>query len=104
MKSPEGDTTVRPPPSDALVFFGATGDLAYKKIFPALFAMLSDIAQLHARHFLVDDREGAGPCASASPAGTASRLATTNVVRQLGIGHLRPVSGATQDTGKMPAT
>src|SRR5262249_20663413 len=26
--------------SDALVFFGATGDLAYKKIFPALQAML----------------------------------------------------------------
>ena len=26
--------------SDALVFFGATGDLAYKKIFPALKAML----------------------------------------------------------------
>ncbi|MGA3123360.1 MAG: glucose-6-phosphate dehydrogenase [Polyangiaceae bacterium] len=26
-------------PSDALVFFGATGDLAYKKIFPALQAM-----------------------------------------------------------------
>jgi len=25
-----------PAPSDALVFFGATGDLAYKKIFPAL--------------------------------------------------------------------
>ncbi len=24
------------PISDALVFFGATGDLAYKKIFPAL--------------------------------------------------------------------
>ena len=29
-----GDVT-----SDALVFFGATGDLAYKKIFPALYAM-----------------------------------------------------------------
>jgi glucose-6-phosphate 1-dehydrogenase len=28
------------PHSDALVFFGATGDLAYKKIFPALQAML----------------------------------------------------------------
>src|SRR6185295_16969853 len=28
-----------PEPSDALVFFGATGDLAYKKIFPALHAM-----------------------------------------------------------------
>src|SRR5208283_1634670 len=27
------------PHSDALVFFGATGDLAYKKIFPALQAM-----------------------------------------------------------------
>jgi len=23
-------------PADALVFFGATGDLAYKKIFPSL--------------------------------------------------------------------
>jgi glucose-6-phosphate 1-dehydrogenase len=30
----------RPPPSDALVFFGATGDLAYKKIFPALQALV----------------------------------------------------------------
>ena len=26
--------------SDALVFFGATGDLAYKKIFPAIQAMV----------------------------------------------------------------
>src|SRR5579863_3946623 len=26
--------------SDALVFFGATGDLAYKQIFPALYAMV----------------------------------------------------------------
>jgi glucose-6-phosphate 1-dehydrogenase len=30
---------VTPPRSDALVFFGITGDLAYKKIFPALHAM-----------------------------------------------------------------
>jgi glucose-6-phosphate 1-dehydrogenase len=28
-----------PPRSDALVIFGASGDLAYKKIFPALYAM-----------------------------------------------------------------
>ena len=28
-----------PPHSDALVVFGATGDLAYKQIFPALHAM-----------------------------------------------------------------
>ncbi len=32
--------TVANPPSDALVFFGATGDLAYKKIFPALQSMV----------------------------------------------------------------
>ncbi len=31
--------TAKALPSDALVFFGATGDLAYKKIFPALQAM-----------------------------------------------------------------
>ena len=29
-----------PPQSDSLVFFGATGDLAYKKIFPALQALV----------------------------------------------------------------
>src|SRR5512142_2728617 len=28
------------PRSDALVFFGATGDLAFKKVFPALQAMI----------------------------------------------------------------
>jgi len=31
---------LNPPRSDALVFFGATGDLAYKKIFPALQSMI----------------------------------------------------------------
>src|SRR5690349_7129831 len=36
----EGDITMSAPKSDALVFFGATGDLAYKKIFPALQAMV----------------------------------------------------------------
>ena len=30
---------MNPERSDALVFFGATGDLAFKKIFPALYAM-----------------------------------------------------------------
>lgn len=34
------DTTSMSGQSDALVFFGATGDLAYKKIFPALQAMV----------------------------------------------------------------
>ena len=32
--------TMEPITSDALVFFGATGDLAYKKIFPSLQAMV----------------------------------------------------------------
>jgi glucose-6-phosphate 1-dehydrogenase len=31
---------MNPSRSDTLVFFGATGDLAYKKIFPSLQAML----------------------------------------------------------------
>ena len=31
--------TTAPQHADALVFFGATGDLAYKKIFPALYSM-----------------------------------------------------------------
>src|SRR4051812_26886566 len=31
----------KPQPSDALVFFGATGDLAYKKIFPALQSLVN---------------------------------------------------------------
>src|SRR4029077_2140775 len=35
------ETIVTNSHSDALVFFGATGDLAYKKIFPALQAMLN---------------------------------------------------------------
>ena len=32
-------TTCQAPHSDALVLFGFTGDLARKKIFPALYAM-----------------------------------------------------------------
>ena len=33
-------STEKTPHSDALVFFGATGDLAYKKIFPALVSLI----------------------------------------------------------------
>src|SRR5579884_809619 len=35
-KSAQGGLPVTQAPSDAFVFFGATGDLAYKQIFPAL--------------------------------------------------------------------
>ena len=34
-----GARHMSPPRSDALAIFGASGDLAYKKIFPALDAM-----------------------------------------------------------------
>jgi glucose-6-phosphate 1-dehydrogenase len=37
---PSKEEAMNVPHSDALVFFGATGDLAYKKIFPALQAMV----------------------------------------------------------------
>src|SRR5450759_1005732 len=40
-EAPEmGTTTGRAAPSDALVLFGVTGDLAHKMIFPALYAMV----------------------------------------------------------------
>ena len=58
--------------SDALVFFGATGDLAYKKIFPALQAMVEAGPPRRAGHRRgqggLDPRPAAGP-----RAGTASR-------------------------------
>ena len=38
-EDPERTLSVRPTPSDALVLFGVTGDLAYKT-FPALYAMV----------------------------------------------------------------
>ena len=38
MPTSTGEATT---PSDGLVFFGATGDLAYKKIFPALQSLVS---------------------------------------------------------------
>jgi glucose-6-phosphate 1-dehydrogenase len=52
--------------SDALVFFGATGDLAYKKIFPALQAMVKrrpQCASHRGRQSRLDARptQGAGP-------------------------------------------
>ncbi len=39
--APKGSARAEDPPrSDALVIFGFTGDLASKKIFPALYAMV----------------------------------------------------------------
>ena len=55
-----------PAPSDALVFFGATGDLANKQIFPALYAMVKRgvlevpvVGVAHSEWALADVRERA---------------------------------------------
>jgi glucose-6-phosphate 1-dehydrogenase len=42
MSTRGGSSRSRPPRSDAFVFFGATGDLAYKQIFPALAGLVRD--------------------------------------------------------------
>ncbi len=60
------------PRADALVFFGATGDLAYKKIFPALQAMVRRGAARRAGHRRRQVRlERSSSCARARA--TASR-------------------------------
>ena len=51
--------------SDALVFFGATGDLAYKKIFPALQALIRAGELRHADHRHGPRRLDAGQAARA---------------------------------------
>ena len=64
----------RAQPSDALVFFGATGDLAYKKIFPALQAM---VQQRHAERAGHRRRAGrAGPSSSCARARATASSST----------------------------
>ena len=54
-----------PPRSDALVLFGATGDLADKKIFPALYE-LAKVARWRSRSLASPDGTGAWrSCATA---------------------------------------
>ena len=56
--------------SDALVLFGVTGDLAYKKIFPALYAMVKqgslDVPVIgvasYAMGYRPASRQGSGSC------------------------------------------
>ena len=73
---PDEDEAMNVPHSDALVFFGATGDLAYKKIFPSLQTMIKrghldvpvigvakagwNIDQFHARARESLEKHGAG--------------------------------------------
>ena len=103
--------------SDALVFFGATGDLAYKKIFPALQAMVKrghlnvpvigvakagwSLDQLRARardslekHGGVDRagfRQAVRACCTTSMATTTTRQRFRALRKELGSG---PAAGA----------
>ena len=54
--------------SDALVFFGATGDLAYKKIFPALQSMVE-----HGSPRLSSHRRGQGRLDARAAEGAGAR-------------------------------
>ena len=81
-----------PPVSDALVCFGATGDLAYKQIFPALQAMVrhghmpgpvigvagrawsSDQLRDHARHKSVETTNGYIKAATGFKASAAGKM------------------------------
>lgn len=83
--NPQGDPGTEPP-SDAVVIFGVTGDLAHKKIIPALYAMVSKgtlkvpvigvasskwtLAQLHdrVRDSLATSGAAAAPANPAAPA------------------------------------
>ncbi len=76
------------PPSDAFVFFGATGDLAFKKIFPALQAMFRNgemdlpiIGVAHAGWTLEDLRRRAR--ASLEHAGTFDAAAFERLAARL---------------------
>ena len=78
-------------PSDALILFGATGDLAHKKIYPALYAMSAKdpvgvpvigvassgwtTAQLHAR--ITDSLKNAG--AAVDPGKPPEDIHATNM-------------------------
>jgi glucose-6-phosphate 1-dehydrogenase len=85
--------------SDALVFFGATGDLAYKKIFPALQAMLKrghlnvpvigvakagwSLEQFRARAYdSLEKHGGADPAAFAKLSRTEFELTTQSEAEQ----------------------
>ena len=73
--------------SDALAFFGATGDLAYKKIFPALQAMVKRGHLDRAGH-----RRGEGRLDARSAPGAGER--EHREARQLRSGRLREALGA----------
>ncbi len=90
-------------PSDALVFFGASGDLAHKKIFPALYAMAKHGRPRRAGHrrrvVAVDGRGSRAPRARQHRPSTAA-ASTTKARSSSSPSSLRYVDGDYND----PAT
>jgi glucose-6-phosphate 1-dehydrogenase len=62
--------------SDALVFFGASGDLAYKKIFPAFQALATDADLEHFGGKVSDSGEGRWTVAAANDLGVPAHVLT----------------------------
>ena len=77
--------------SDALVFFGATGDLAYKKIFPSLQAMIQHgdldmpVIGVAKAGWTVDQFKRDGPRASLEEHGSVDEAAFTKFPRSCGM-------------------
>ena len=99
--------------SDALVFFGATGDLAYKKIFPALQAMVKrghldvPVIGVAKAGWNLDQLQGAG-AATASRSTAASIGGLRQAVRPAALRRRRlqrpgDLPGPAQGTRRRPA-
>ena len=86
-----GEPETGPWPADALVLFGATGDLAHKKIFPALFAMakrgvlsIPVIGVAHSDWDLADLRDHVRDSIATTPTGIDDEPALARLIGLLG--------------------
>ncbi len=86
-----GEPTAGSRPADALVLFGATGDLAHKKIFPALFAMtkrealsIPVIGVAHSNWDLANLRDRVRDSIAATPTGIDDEPALARLIALLG--------------------
>ena len=86
-----GEPSAGPWPADALVLFGATGDLAHKKIFPALYAMakrgvlsIPVIGVAHSSWDLASLRDRVRDSIATTPAGIDDEPALARLIALLG--------------------
>ncbi len=86
-----GEPSTGPWPADALVLFGATGDLAHKKIFPALYAMakrrvlsIPVIGVAHSGWDLANLRDRVRDSIAATPTGIDDEPALARLIALLG--------------------